>query len=522
MKEKNMQSQETLKSKKFYSFKMAAKRITAGIVVGAMLLGTSLGFVGCLNDGPDTDLGLEPGFSDTAFDTNTTVDTNLSTDTDTEIDNDTNIHKPPVDVDTGLDSDIDTDSDDPIDSDTDTGSGSEGSDTGSDSSTPPAEDDGTTFEQFINNHGEVATQFALDQIGEISYIDNSLSTSYKFIANNGKIEGVVVANVVKTGQTTRELKIATINFAQPVDIDDIIAGDYTTLPLISSQTALAFDAKEEYNNPSSTIEQRITEVIEENLGENYVEMQAYEKETYKVDTVAELVATYPELVNEILNEKCFDGITAQCIPLKFDANKIADGKWYLEGESEISGIGFVFKYNKADDNCHYYYGKALLKSPIAINDFINKQNITIDKYTNEYIFTYIPSLQEGCTELMNAIFKAAGLGEKCPEGAVRLFKDGNALVSDKLGEARSFIVVEISADKIIEIPIAIQYAQTDSGYILNLKDKSKYVLSDSSIIEIQGVGIEYDQKAQTTAVRMRKMPARRREDEIAPQSIKRL
>ena len=79
-------------------------------------------------------------------------------------------------------------------------------------------------------------------INQISYIEDALSTAYVYrLSQEGKIESLLVANVVKTGETTRELKISNVNFVGAVEPQDIIDDNLEGLVVaIDSETALTF------------------------------------------------------------------------------------------------------------------------------------------------------------------------------------------------------------------------------------------------------------------------------------------
>ena len=505
MKEKRIQEKDILKSKKFYSFKEAITRFASITLVSIMMLGASLGLVGCGNEVNNPSNGIS---SSTV--TSSTISTN------------------PSQGDTTHSSTIQGGSDQSQDST----AGSENKDNTVDSTTnsgdnenvtpdnPPATDEGTTFEEFLQEHDAVAKEFAQKQIEGISYIENSLSTTYKYLENEGKIEGIAVANVVKTGETTRELKIATINFSQPVDIDEIIAGEAQPLPIITSESVLSFDAKEEYNNPDSSIEKQIADAITENLGEDAVETTPYEKENYTAKTVSELVQSNPALVNEILNEKCFDGITARCIVIGFNASNIETAKWYLGGDNEITSIKFLFKHYSSQTAFSYHFGEAKLAHAISIDDFINRKNIEISGYTQHYMQTFATNEQGTHDELMNAICKTAGLGEKCPEGAVRLFKDAGGTIVDGIGETRGFVVVQITENDIQQVAATIRYSRSDLEYIANLQDKSKYVLSKITKQDIIGSKVDYERLSRLKTTNLCSVPVRKKENDAIFQNIK--
>ena len=333
------------------------------------------------------------------------------------------------------------------------------------------------------------------QIEELSYIEDALSTSYAYRTNGNKIEEIVVANVVKTGDTTRELKIATITFVNPVEMEDVADG---TLPdnaiTFLYDTEHAFDAKEEFKQ--GTIDQTcdmIDDRVAEILGDNMVEVQDYFAESFAPDTVAELLELYPEQVNEVLNECVLPAMGKKIFGNLFDPSKIISMKWYVVGEGEITKIYVLANYHETGYLPEYGVGSATLST--SLEDFISK-NFTVSKYKNEYGFVYNAEIQGTRDDLMNAIFAANGMGEQAPEGAIRLIVDNGYLLSSTLGESHSFIVVEIGKDYIKEFSVAVKASSSDSEYIQKLNNKNDYSLSETEVHVMDGETLEYISSAQ--------------------------
>ena len=370
-----------------------------------------------------------------------------------------------------------------VDSSTKTTDGSTNSSTDSsmDTSTDDKEPEtDVSFEQFIEENTEIAETFAEEIYSQISYIKDSLSTHYSFVEKDGKIEKVIVANVVKTGETERQLKIATINIVPSVDVEDLVEDNVDEIAVaIQTETVMTFDAKENYKNDTfELVEEEIAQLVEQHLGDQTFTAQEYQEETFLPQSVEELVNEYPEKVNEILNETCFDAIIKRCVTINYDQNNIISAKWYLEGENEITGVGLLVHYNDGDGYKSYRYGKATLKDSVSIADFINKQNIEIEKTSREYRFGFIAEEQGTRDDLVNAIFEANGMSGECPEGAIRVMKD-NGYQVDTIGETNEFVVAEISNNGIIQFGVEIKQSSDDQGYINNLKNSSNFRICDT-------------------------------------------
>lgn len=401
---------------------------------------------------------------------------------DTQTDS-SNTEKPPVESDTNTDKPADSEAD-----------------TNTDTSTPvtpdvPVEPENTTFEEFMAEHITIANQFALDQIEQISYSDKALSTSYSFVANENNLEKIIVAQVVAGEGETRELKIAEISFAGGADFDDIIAGEGEFVPVITSETALAFDAKEEFlKGDSSTIEDQIAEEINEALGDNAILHEEYKPEAFTPETVEELAQMYPEEVNEKLNNECLKTMMKKCIPVGYKAENIIDGKWIVDGDDKITKISYVSNY-KTDNSVWLCAATYQFDESITIDAFWNETIVIDSSRITSYSFSYDPTIQGTRDELINAIFKANGMSETCPEGAVRLFKDNgyglDPTSAGGIGEANSFHVVQIENDKIMQIEILIKASNSDAAYVNNLGIKSNYRICALKEIDISGEEVEY-------------------------------
>lgn len=403
---------------------------------------------------------------------------------DTQTDS-SNTEKPPVESDTNTDKPADSEADTNTDTST--------------SVTPdvPVEPENTTFEEFMAEHITIANQFALDQIEQISYSDKALSTSYSFVANENNLEKIIVAQVVAGEGDTRELKIAEISFAGGADFDDIIFGEGEFVPVITSETALTFDAKEEFlKGDSSTIEDQIAEEINQALGDNAIQHEEYKPEAFTPETVADLVAMYPEKVSKCLDIKFKQKIIDNCFIRDFDESKVISAKWRVMGEKEITGVKFEMVYKKSETSAVYYLFDIPLKQNVSIEDIANIESYAkLNSITNTYSFGYNPTIQGTRDELMNAIFKANGMSETCPEGAVRLIKIADsASIDTEMGyRTRKVDVVEIAENKIQKFTVCIKDENnnaTDVQLINNL-NKGLYRMPENISIDISGIKVEY-------------------------------
>ena len=478
-----------VKANRFYRFKEGAKRVFATVMTIVMVFAASVGLIAC-----------NGGEEDTSTDTESSI---VDTNTDTQ--------KPPVDTET--DSNLPGNSNTETDSSTNTETNTDSSQTPDNPELPddpvtpdvPVEPENTTFEEFMAEHGSMANQFALDQIEQISYNEKALSTSYTFVANENNIEKIIVAQVVAGEGDTRELKIAEISFANGVDFDDIIAGEGNFIPVITSETALTFDAKEEFlKGDSSTIEDQIAEEINEALGDNAIQHEEYKPETFTPETVEDLAQMYPEEVNKTLTDRFLVAALKTGRGSSLDAALVHNAKWIMKGGKEVTDVDFVFHYGDSDSQA-YYVINLTFASPLEIEAILNNDDSLNDvssTRTQKYSFGYNVSIQGTRDELMNAIFKANGMSETCPEGAVRLIKDNGAHLDTEMGQVQDFIVVEIYNGQINQFGIRIKRETSDIAYINNLKSASKYskLELERKEINISGEEVEYIAPAAATTL----------------------
>ena len=473
-----------LKTKQAFSLKNFF--VKAGVWIGlfAIGIGSALGFVGCGPDVPiDSSSSWEPDVSET--------DTTLP-DPKPPVEDQTSTQTPGEDE----SSSTKPDPKPPVEDET------------SSSTTQP--DQKITYEEFIEDYKDIANNFALDQIETISYIKDSLSTSYTFKVSGDQITGMLVANVVKTGETERELKVANINFIPAIHVDDI-ANDTipdNTAVTIVSDTKYSFDAKDEYIDQTTDIEDKLETIIKAELGDFASHEEQYIQESFAPETVADLVADYGDTVNEVMNKYFINKIAKGIVGNKYDLSKIQDAKWIFKGGDEISDVRFVFTYNGSETKSTQYVGKVTFSTPLKMEHILNpEQNIEtlnnicdgMQSYST-FSFVYTTAEQGTRDALVNAIFEANGMSKECPEGATRLIVDKGYALDGDIGESNGFQLVQIEDNKITEFTIRIKQSDNDNDYISKLINSSNYQISGTNTIKIEGEFLDYTPVAETTAL----------------------
>ena len=368
-----------------------------------------------------------------------------------------------------------------------------------------------TYEEFIEDYKDIANNFALDQIETISYIKDSLSTSYTFKVSGDQITGMLVANVVKTGETERELKVANINFIPAIHVDDI-ANDTipdNTAVTIVSDTKYSFDAKDEYIDQTTGIEDKLETVIKAELGESAIHVKKYIQESFAPETVADLVADYGDTVNEVMNKYFINKIAKGIVGNKYDLSKIQDAKWIFKGDDEISDVRFVFTYNGSETKSTQYVGKVTFSTPLKMEHILNPEqyietlNNICDGMQSYSTFSFVYTTAEQGTrdDLVNAIFESQGIEDS---GAKRLATIASSAGIDvELGYmSRKIDVVQVEDNKIIQYTVCVKDANgnaTDEQLIQNLKD-GYYRVSNTQIIQLEGASLDYIPATETTAL----------------------
>lgn len=128
-----------------------------------------------------------------------------------------------------------------------------------------------SFNEFLQNHKDKAVDFVSSHIAPRT-VDSKevLGRDWYVCANEAdELSEVVLVYVYTTDDTKRTIEIANVEFATPIDLDDIVNGTVDTASItleINKTTAFEFDAKENYLKPElSTTLYNVANVSSEEL-----------------------------------------------------------------------------------------------------------------------------------------------------------------------------------------------------------------------------------------------------------------
>lgn len=108
-----------------------------------------------------------------------------------------------------------------------------------------------TFAEFMESHSEKALDLANTYLyADIVEDKTVLSETWGFHANSkDELDSVSLTYTYSTSETERTIEVANATFANPIDLDKIVANSYIeseTTATITRKTAYTFDAKEAY------------------------------------------------------------------------------------------------------------------------------------------------------------------------------------------------------------------------------------------------------------------------------------
>ena len=220
-----------------------------------------------------------------------------------------------------------------------------------------------------------------------------------------------------------------------------------------------------------------------------ISTQKYQIEEFAPENVDELVNDYNDELMDAFNTYFLEKAGKKTIGNSFDANKMTYSSWDVGQGEEISEIKFITEYAKYEDTYLFCVGKIELQAPIAVSSLTkNKINSIIEesaenaRYSRDYYFSYNPAIQGTRTELVNAIFEAYGMGNDCPEGAIRKFNWEGSFIDDDLGETQKFTLIQIAENETKNIKVIVKSNRNDDERLIeNLKNpENMKVLEEDS------------------------------------------
>lgn len=218
-------------------------------------------------------------------------------------------------------------------------------------------------------------------------------------------------------------------------------------------------------------------------GENPPEESGDDKQEQHFNSVAQLIAACNDQLFEALDNTFLTRIGRAVYGQTFNAEQLVEHKWDLGNIEQISQIKFTGTYKDTSNSFAYGIGTIELASAITIDD-LTKDNIEatfkgaliVANYTENYTLGYAKSIQGTRDSLVEAIFAACG--HNLTEDSTRLFLDRGHKTDGVgyKGEAREFIVAEITDKGVNEFTIRVKNSSNDDEYIENLKKEGNYAV----------------------------------------------
>ena len=151
--------------------------------------------------------------------------------------------------------------------------------------------------------------------------------------------------------------------------------------------------------------------------------QTYTEEPGTPKTIDELFAggneEYVDIVSDTLNDNLYEKIIKKAIGNDYDIAKVCDAIWEITDDDmgNINNVRIFFFYNYANNSRTYCIESVKPKTIISVKDLINPSVEDLDKafdttvrggakYTQEYVFSFNPSIQEARKELKDAVKKS--------------------------------------------------------------------------------------------------------------------
>ena len=159
----------------------------------------------------------------------------------------------------------------------------------------------------------------------------------------------------------------------------------------------------------------------------------------------------------------------------------------------INNVRIFFFYNYANNSRTYCIESVKPKTIISVKDLINPSVEDLDKafdttvrggakYTQEYVFSFNPSIQEARKELKDAVNKklaSDGIIQPVTQDTQSFIVDGGTHVEPSMhGTAREIVILNLTDNNLEEYTIRIKETQGNNN--------------DTTLIENLNKGLYYD------------------------------
>lgn len=247
---------------------------------------------------------------------------------------------------------------------------------------------------------------------------------------------------------------------------------------------------------------RIEKVSSVDFGEYQLSYNEFEDEVFPPDSVNDLAENYSAKMIEVLNTYFFAKVTKPCWGRTFDAQNLIEPEWRIitNDEGQITQIKFISRYKFSEVDENFKIGTVTLASPISPADFTAENADAIfteasanATYACEKAIGYFKDAEKERAELLNALWQAYGFDYEMKEGEQRYIDDDGILLYGDIGEARQFNLVHIEEGKATFITLIMKYSENDQEMIELLKNPANFEVVEEYVINIDGVKVDYQE-----------------------------
>ena len=229
------------------------------------------------------------------------------------------------------------------------------------------------------------------------------------------------------------------------------------------------------------------------------------------DSLDELFAEgneeYVDVVSDTLNDNLYEKIINKTI--SNNVENIKDARWEIVSADGVNiDMIRIFAFNDVSaTGMAYVIGNVVPKTTITIADLVKPDTTKLEKafdtavrggakYTQEYVFSFDPSIQDERKELkdaVNAKLASDGIIQQVTQDTQSFIVDGGTNVDTILGgTSRAIVILNLTGNKLEEYTIRIKETQgnnNDTTLIENLNKGLYYDSPSSHIVKDYSQGI---------------------------------
>lgn len=225
-----------------------------------------------------------------------------------------------------------------------------------------------------------------------------------------------------------------------------------------------------------------------------------------------------DIVSDTLNDNLYEKIVSKIIVKNVE--DVWDARWEIVSQDGVNIDKIrIFAFYDYSVNATIYHIASVVPKTITIADLIIPDAIKLEKafdttvrggakYTQEYVFSFNPSMQEARKELKDAVNKklaSDGIIQPVTQDTQSFIVDGGTHVEPSMhGTAREIVILNLTDNNLEEYTIRIKETQgnnNDTTLIENLnkglyydspqshevKEYSQYIFKNQNLIQSDAV-----------------------------------